>query len=174
MKYSVRITIAVFAMFVAVSGLALPMAAQSAELSPEKLEIIRTNCRAAQSSIQRTQKSDIVTRTNRGRSYEYILQLMASLNSRIALNKLNQPRMVAVTSELQTKFNQFYGHYTEYEAGVDQILRQRCNENPAEFYKSLQELRVKRAQLTQDITEMRQLIDEYDQLVLQLHATVPN
>lgn len=165
MKYLPRIIIGVFATVAVTSGIALSAAAQNPELTPEKLEQIRNNCGAAQSAIQRIQKSDIVTRSNRGRSYEYILQLMASLNSRIALNKLSQTRMVEITSELHAKYRSFYGHYTEYEAVIDQILRLQCTERPQEFYDTLQTLRAQRTRLADDVSQMRQLIDEYEQLV---------
>lgn len=165
MKYANRFTISLFVLLTAFSSLALPVAAQKAELSPEMVEAIKDHCASAQSAVQRTQKSDLVTRTNRGRSYEYLLSLMASLNSRIALNKLSQPRMVEVTSLLQSNFESFHNDYTSYTASVDQLLRIDCEKEPENFYKALEDVREKRASLASGTVEMRKLIDEYSQLV---------
>lgn len=171
MKYLNRFAATALMMLLVTSITVFPAFAQyQPELEPEKVEAIRNNCLSAQSAIQRTQMSDIVTRTNKGRSYEYILRLMASLNSRIALNKLSESRMSEVTSELQNKFNQFYGHYTEYETSIDRALRINCVEQPEAFYGALEIVRANRATLTNDKREMRQLIDEYDQLVTDLRV----
>lgn len=172
MKYNNRLIIGFFAFFIVASGVVLPVAAQSPELSPEKIEQIRNNCEAAQSAIQRTQRSDIVSRTNKGRSYEYILRLMASLNSRIALSKMSQPRMVEVTSTLQAQFEGFYQHYTSYENSVNETLGINCREKPTEFYESLQTLRENRARIARDVQEMQVLIEEYNQLVAELEESL--
>lgn len=169
MKHANRLTISFFLLLAAFGSLALPVAAQSSEeISQEKIEAIKDHCVSAQSAVQRTQKSDLVTRTNRGRSYEYLLSLMASLNSRIALNKLSQPRMVEVASLLQSNFESFHSDYTSYTISVDQLLRINCENEPEKFYKALEEVREKRAALATGTVEMRKLIDEYSKLVTAL------
>lgn len=170
MKRRVYITLPIAALGSAILLTGLPGLAQTAEIPPEKLELIGDNCEAAQSSIQRTQKSDIVSRTNKGRIYEYILRLMAALNSRIALNKLSQPRMVEVTGELQKSFTAFYRDYTDYETQIDYLLNIPCREKPTEFYSGLEQLRALRAKLTLDVQAMNALIEEYEKLVTQLNA----
>ncbi len=176
MKYLKLSAIAILISLVIFDTLAPPLSAQSSneqsELTPEKVQYIKDNCVSAQTALQRIQRADLVTRTNRGRSYEYILRLTASLNSRIAFNNLNQPRMVAAASEAKSQFILFYGHYTDYEASINKTLRIKCSEQPENYYNSLTDVRQKRALLTADIEALRTLIDEYDKLVNDLATTV--
>ncbi len=177
MKQTTRYVIAFCVAVMISSGFVmLPARAQTNEepITPEKIELIKTHCESAQTSIQRLQRSDIVTRTNRGRGYENTLRLMAALNSRMALNSLSQPRMTELTSQLQTTFNQFYGHYTEYETNLERSLRINCKDQPVAFYQQLSKVRQLRAQLKKDVDEMGQYIVQYDQLVAELQASRSN
>lgn len=167
-----RFIIFVFSLFVLASTLVLPVAAQTDELSQKKIDAIQDHCVSAQTAIQRTRESDLVVRSNQGRSYEYILSLMASLNSRIALNKLAQPRMTEITSELQSRFEQYHDHYTGYTVAVDEALAIGCQREPAKFYQALTTIREQRSRLAEDTATMRELIDEYAGQVQQLREEI--
>jgi hypothetical protein len=172
MKHLNRYLIATLAVLTAVSAVTLPAAAQTTDLPPERIEAIQGHCKSAQSTIQRTQKSDLVSRINQGQSYEYLLSLMASLNSRIALNKLSQSRMSEVASEMQNMFAAFDNHYTQYKASVDRALNIACAKEPAKFYELLTDVRENRNLLSDDTIAMQQLITEYGQQVAALEKEI--
>ncbi|RWZ79595.1 MAG: hypothetical protein EOT04_00920 [Candidatus Chaera renei] len=151
-----------------------PLLAQSAgstaSLTEQKIATIRQNCVDAQSNLQRIQRSDVVARTNRGRSYEETLRLMAAFNGRLAYNKINEPRLNEIATELQKSFTTFYGNYTDYENTLEQVIKINCSEQPVSFYQQLVQARDKRKQLKNDVDAMQRLIDEYAARVATLKA----
>lgn len=132
-----------------------------AGLTEQKIATIRQNCVDAQSNLQRIQRSDVVSRTNRGRSYEETLRLMAAFNGRLAYNKINEPRLNEIATELQKNFTVFYGDYTNYENTLEQVIRVNCVDQPVSFYQLLVQARGQRLQLKNDVDAMQRLIDEY-------------
>lgn len=141
-------------------------------LTEQKIAAIRVNCNEAQSILQRVQRNDIVTRTHRGRRYETVLSLMASFNSRAALNQINEPRLVQATAQLQTAFMQFYDHYTKHQDDLEAVLEVDCVAQPEVFYQNLVTARESRAILSTDVTEMSVLIDEYANVVREIGTTL--
>jgi hypothetical protein len=108
--------------------LASPMVNAEAEpLTDRQIDVIRANCLNAQSTIQQLQRSEAATRVNRGRSYESISKLMAALNSRVALKKLNAPGLNSSTAEMEKRFNAFKDDYSAYEDGLNTIFKLKLN-----------------------------------------------
>lgn len=140
----------------------------ASSLTEEKVQLIRQNCISAQVALQRFQRSDLVARTNRGRSYESLLELMAALNSRLALHKRNEPRMIEIANELQNNFSAFSKTYTEYEEDMKNAIRTKCVDQPVTFYQHVVDARVERGKLKSRIDIMQQLITEYQQEYLSL------
>ena len=68
--------------------------------SSTQLALIRANCVSVRSSLQRLHANDALTRVNLAREYETISdKLMAPMNSRIALNKLDGVAAAKTTVE---------------------------------------------------------------------------
>lgn len=171
-----KITLLGLASLLVATTLFSPVNAQEATeniLTEQKVSIIRANCQAAQGILQRVQRNDIVTRTNRGRSYEATLTLMAAFNSRAALNKINEPRLVQATAQLQSKFVEFYDHYTKHQNDLKAVLAIKCKEKPEEFYQLLTTARSSRIRLKSDVDQMSVLIKDYGQIVRELTKTAP-
>lgn len=141
-------------------------------LSQEQLTAIKANCIDAQSQLQRVQRSDTVARTNRGRGYDATLRLMAALNSRVTLNKLNLPKLVENTTALQTKFNQLYNDFTKYNNSMSNTISIKCQNQPAVFYATLTQTHGLRVQLAGDIRDMDKIVDDYGTAVNELKDIV--
>ncbi|HEX4662248.1 MAG TPA: hypothetical protein VH144_01405 [Candidatus Saccharimonadales bacterium] len=141
-------------------------------LSQDQLDTIRTNCTEAEGQLQRVQRADAVSRTNRGRAYDATLQLMAAFNSRVAINKVSAPKLAENTTALQAKFEQFYNDFTRYDSSMTSTTRVKCQDQPAVFYATLTQTRGLRVQLANDIRDMDKLIDEYTAAVAELKTTV--
>ncbi len=150
--------------------------ADSADQQPtaSQLGAIAGSCKSAQQQIKRVELQDSITRTNRGRAYQgNILQLMASFNSRVALNKRNASKLTEITNTLQTKFSVFYDNFTKYDAKLVELVNLAdCQKQPAVFYAALTQTRGMRQQLAGDTKEMDQLIAEYLVQVEVLHTSL--
>ncbi len=144
--------------------------AESVPLTDEHIASIRVSCTDAKQGILQVQRTEAVTRVNRGREYEDVLKLLAAFNSRVVLNKLDAPLLTSTTSKMQTKFADFQRHYLDYANRIDDTLEINCKDAPVSFYDSLTAAREVRAQVAGDIREMRQLMDQYQQGLNEMKA----
>lgn len=152
--------LSLFACLLAV--LASPMVSAEAEpLTDRQIDIIRANCLSAQSTMQQLQRSEAATRVNRGRGYESISKLMAALNSRVALKKLNAPGLNSSTAEMQKRFNSFKDDYSTYEDSLNTLVKMPCSEQPVTFYDTLTNVRQLRARVADDIDGINEMLDNY-------------
>jgi hypothetical protein len=146
--------------------------AASQPLTDEQISAIRIGCNDALRSVAQVQKTEAGARVNRGREYETMLHLVASLNSRIALNKLDAPIMTSSAAKLQTTFTQFQQHYIDYANKMDATIAINCNDAPVSFYDSLNEARGARAIVANDVKQMDTLFDDYQKGLDSLKLTI--
>lgn len=147
--------------------------AETATLNDTQIEIIRQNCIAAQSNMQRLELNEAVTRRNRGVSYESTLKLMAALNSRIAFNKLSAPTLASLTADIEKKRAEFVENYKNYNNSYTVTMRlPNCKEQPVTFYDYLTQTRELRTKLSTSIDEIDHMLDSYQQALNQLKTSV--
>jgi hypothetical protein len=164
-----------FLLIFATLGLSQAVFAQTdQQLTASQEAAVTRSCKSAQQQIKRVQQQDTITRTNRGRAYQgTILELMASLNSRVVLNKGDASKLIEVTNTLQSRFAEFYNDFTKYDAKMgDLITFTDCQSQPAVFYASLTQARGMRLQLADDTKAMDQLISDYAGQVDTLQANL--
>lgn len=153
--------------------LASPMvSAEAAPLTDHQIDVIRANCLSAQSTVQQLQRSEAATRVNRGRGYESISKLMAALNSRVALKKLNAPGLNSATAEMEKRFTSFKDDYSAYEDSLNAILKLPCSEQPVTFYDTLTNARQLRTKVAADIDGINEMLDAYQAGVDNLRSSL--
>lgn len=157
---STIVTLCVGALFL---GVAVSQAAYAqSSLSEEHLYRIRQNCVTAQTTLNQLHVSDAGLRNNRGTLYENIsTKLMAPLNSRIALSRLEGLKLAATTLEYDRQLAVFRESYRQYEMSMSRTLKVNCTEQPAEFYENVVATREKRAKLHEDNQTLITLLQTY-------------
>ena len=149
------------------------VSAETETLTDKQIEVIRQNCVTAQSSMQRLELNEAVTRRNRGVSYESTLKLMAALNSRIAFNKLYAPSLTSLTAEVEKKRAQFVDDYKNYNNTYNVAMKlPNCKEQPVTFYDYLTQTRELRTKLSTTINDIDHLLDSYQQSLNDLKTSV--
>lgn len=147
--------------------------AEADPLSDARIELIRENCVAAQSSMQRLELNEAVMRRNRGVGYESALKLMAALNSRIVFNKMTAPELAALTQQVAVKRNEFTQNYIAYNNSYHTTMRlPNCREQPVTFYDYLTQTRELRAKLSVTIDDIDKLLDDYQLQFNNLKQTI--
>lgn len=146
--------------------LATALAAQSVNaqtsLPESQVENIRQNCVTAQTTLSQLHVSDALLRVNRGTLYENIsTKLMAQLNSRIALNRLEGIRMSSITLEYDRQREIFRTSYIRYEESMSNTLKINCAEKPVEFYESVELTRQQRNALHESTLAITALLSDY-------------
>ncbi len=144
-------------------------------LTDQYIASIKAGCTDALRGILRVQKSEAVTRVNRGHEYEALLKLVAAFNSRIVINNRDAPALTSTAAKLPAKFSAFQQHYLDYADKVDDTLEVNCKDAPVTFYDKLTLMREARAKVAADIRDMNVLLDEYqnglNELKLRLAST---
>lgn len=165
-----------FSLFVAVflSLVASPLvrAETTQPLTDQHIAAIREGCSSALRGILQVQKSEAVTRVNRGREYESTLQLMVALNTRIVANKLDAPTLTSAAAQLQKKFSDFQASYLTYADRMDATLEVNCKQAPVTFYDNLGMARDARAKVAEDIRQIETILDDYQNGLDELQRTV--
>jgi len=130
--------------------------------SSTQLALIRANCVSVRSSLQRLHVNDALARVNLGREYETISnKLMAPMNSRIALNKLDGVAAAKTTVEFDRELATFRSSYQRYEESVTKTIDIDCQERPVDFYQMIEYARMYRAEVRQTVMKMSELIKKY-------------
>ena len=158
-----RLFIALASLGMLLVAVAASQAAQAqAALSETHIERIRQNCVTAQTALSQIHASDALLRVNRGSLYENISdKLMAPLNSRIALSRLEGLRMASIALEYDRRLDAFRVNYKQYEETMSRTLKINCAEKPVEFYESVTQTRQERRRLHENTRTITALLLDY-------------
>jgi hypothetical protein len=136
--------------------------AQSASLTSEQIELIRNNCTSTKSTLSQLHASDALLRVNRGQIYESMAsKLMDPFNDRLSNNRLDSRATSAVTSSYRTALDTFRTDYRLYEEKLSSAIRIDCANNPTLFYTTIEQARVNRAKVHEDVVKLHRYIDDY-------------
>lgn len=136
--------------------------AQTVPMTDEHIQRIKDNCQAAEQTLAQIKISDTQLRVNRVQLYIWIsTKLMASMNSRIVLNKLDGARLVSITADHDRTKNMFVARFIQYDGQLASTIRMDCRAHPVEFYESVRRARELRQEVHQAAQMMTQYIQEY-------------
>lgn len=142
--------------------------AQTTPNSPP-LHLVRSQCQSIRSILQRIQHNDALLRVNAGQAYNTIsTNLIAKLNSRLALAQIDSSRMVVIARDYEEARKAFAQQYNEYESNLTALVRTDCTDKPGEFYAQLIKTRDARRQISESVTTMSKLAADYRVAVEQL------
>lgn len=133
-----------------------------APMTEAHISRIKNYCTEAQSTLTQLHATDALLRVNRGQIYELIsTKLMAPLNSRIALNRLDGAALVTVATNYEQQLTSFRTHYQQYEEAMSRTLKINCKNQPVAFYDSVSETRDKRKIVHDDTQTLQTTIQTY-------------
>lgn len=142
-------------------------------LNDETIATIRANCLTTQVTLNRIHESDALARVNLGQQYETIsTKLMAPLNSRVALNRLNGVALTQVTVEFNAKLDEFRSLYQQYEQTLLRAIQIKCTDQPVRFYDTLTLARTHRAAVREAVVSLGDLVTRYGEEVGTLRADI--
>ena len=131
-------------------------------LTERQLNLVRNNCATTKTVLERIRANDALVRINLGREYDAIsTKLMAPMNSRIALNKLNGIDLTKTTIDFDHQIGQFRNSYQRYEQIMSHIAQTDCQDKPADFYMDIERARYYRGDVRKAVVELEKLIKQY-------------
>lgn len=136
--------------------------AQSQPMSEAHIERIRANCVDVKATLSQLHASDALLRVNRGQLYESIsTKLMATLNSRVSLSRLDSTQLVTVSSSYERELAAFRVNYQVYEQQMSDLLKLDCTKQPVAFYDAVAIARDKRTEVHENVTAITKEIANY-------------
>lgn len=149
-------------------------AQQPLPMTNEHIQRIKDNCRAATQTLRQIRASDGLLRVNRGQLYDLIsTKLMAPMNSRLAINRLDASQLISVTASFDRTLNEFRSHYQTYGAQLLSTIQTDCQQKPVEFYEGVKKAREQRAKINELIKSLVHYIAQYDQKFNEFRANHP-
>lgn len=163
-----RSFIVIFSLVFAAIASGLVDSSQVRALSNQRLEIVKSNCKSSQVTLKQIQYSDTATRISRGRDYQQLIKLMATFNSRLALNKIDAGSTSTLTANMETQFDGFQQTFIKYGDQIASLINMNCQAKPADFYSQLEQLRNQRQSLAKEVDSISKLLDQYQKSVSQI------
>ena len=155
-----------------VAFIAVPTHAQETEMTDDHIAHIKSNCPTALSTLARIHANDAPVYINHNQTYFSISdKLMAKLNSRLTLNRYDATGLVKTASNYNVQLTKFRTAYKDYDDTMADLLRMDCRLQPVSFYDKVADARAKRQKVNDIVTQMKALIDQYDQEVTTFKTT---
>ena len=162
-----KVTFYLASFLIASSLLVTPRAveAQSVDATADS-EIIKTLDSSVRVAIKNIHTNDALTRVNVGQRYNSIsTKLMARLNGRLAINKLDSSKLVNITNEFESTRLKFNSNYNDYDTAMTDLQRANCSNNVADYYQKLTVAREARNKLSEDVKVLDELLVRYKEEV---------
>lgn len=129
---------------------------------PVQVRAIQAQCLSIRATISRIQHNDALLRVNVGQAYNTLSsQLMARLNSRLALEKIDSTHLVSIAQRFESERKQFATRYNNYETLLGGLAKSPCNEAPAQYYAQLVKAREARQDVGESVEVLHELIGQY-------------
>ena len=123
---------------------------------------LQASCDTILGVLRRLHTSDSLLRVNIGQTYNGIsVRLMARLNSRLALNRIDSTRFVEIAGQFDQQREDFSRFYSEYEAALSSLTKVDCKSRPTEFYAGLISARDARSRLATTVQSMNDSVSDY-------------
>ena len=147
---------------VAFAGSTVQAVGQDLLLTNDQVERIRNNCADTQISLTAVHNTDAAARVNLGEQFNAVSnRLMAPMNSRIALNKLNGVALATTTVAFNEELKNLSLVYIDYEKALSGVIAMKCYDQPIEFYDNLTLAMQKRAAVRSSVSKLTKLMEQY-------------
>ena len=144
-------------------------AVEHRELSDSEIGAISQNCASIKIHLQRVQKDDAKNRVNLGSQYETIAtNLMLNLNLRLVKNGIANPYLTEQQSTFASERTRFKDDFIGYSQEFETLLNMNCKDEPQKFYKQLEIVREKRADINSSMKRMKDIVSLHYQTIVEL------
>jgi hypothetical protein len=153
------------------ASIVLPFASVSAQQTPgmsdemtdTHIQRIQANCGDALRTIQQLHTNDAPLRVDRGQVFDSIsTKLMARLNGRLVLNKLDGSSLVKITAQYDKTLGDFRKNYKQYDDQMSIVLTINCTKQPVTFYDNVGKARDLRTKLHANVVSLNHLVGDYE------------
>lgn len=139
------------------------------ELSEEEVGIVSQNCSSIKVRLQRVQKDDARNRVFLGSQYETIAsKLMLNLNLRLVKNGMASASLAEQQTTFMSERDRFKNDFIGYSQEFENLLNMNCKDEPEKFYRQLELVRAKRADVDASMQRLKSIISLHYESVTDL------
>lgn len=146
----------------------IPAVAARAQTAPDVL--VRDRCTSVKLLLDQQRRRDIVTRINRGRAYQTIIDQMRALGDRVRNNQMNTQPFEQQQAALTAQFETFRSAFTAYDDALGVLLGMDCTDKPVEFLVQLAKVRQLRSDVGVQVNQVKTTLVRYREIVVNLQA----
>ncbi len=137
---------------------------ENATMTDAHIQRIVSNCSQANRTLTQLQANDALMRMNRGQLYDLIsTKLMARLNSRLSINRLDAAKLVSVTAAYDKALTLFRSRYEVYADQLASTIEIDCKKQPVAFYDAVTKSRELRGLVHASVLDLGRYIEQYGQ-----------
>ena len=136
--------------------------ADSSILDNDQIGAISQNCASIKQSLRALQRTDARTRSYLGSAYEKTLSdYITPMDLRLI--NVGQPNAALTTihSDIIAARQEFVHDYTVYSQKLEELITHDCQNDPQNFYHTLEDTRSKRATVEKSTDKIRRLLGEH-------------
>lgn len=148
-------------------------AVEHRELSESEIGAISQNCSSIKIHLQRIQKDDAKNRVNLGSQYETIAtNLMLNLNLRLVKNGIANAYLAEQQTTFASERTRFKDDFIGYSQEFENLLSINCKNEPIKFYRQLELVREKRADIKASMDRLNGILVVHRQTILDLKESL--
>lgn len=145
------------------------------ELTEEEIGAVSQNCSSIKVRLRRLQKDDTRNRIYLGSQYEFISsKLMLNLNLRLIKNGLADSGLAEQQASFSSERERFKNDFIGYSQEFENLLKLDCKSEPIKFYRKLEDVRAKRADIDASIYRLQETVTSHRQSVIDLRSSLDN
>lgn len=147
--------------------------ADSSILDNDQIGAISQNCASIKQSLRALQRTDARARSYLGSAYEKALSdFITPMDLRLI--NVGQPNATLTTihSDIITARQEFVHDYTVYSQKLEELITHDCQNDPQNFYHTLEDTRTKRATVEKSTEKIRRLLGDHLAAVKKLEANL--
>lgn len=152
-------------MMALIAALVIPTTAWAQAVLPSgntPVDMLQTRCNTILPTLRRLHTSDGLLRVNVSQSYNALsVHLMARLNSRLALHRIDSTQLVEIAQRFETSRQRFSQQYTTYDTAMSHLVKVSCASQPTEFYAALIIARDARHKVSTAVKQLHDDIQAY-------------
>jgi hypothetical protein len=167
------ITVSVMSAIILVFSSIPAFAVEHRDLSDSEIGAISQNCASIKIHLQRVQKDDAKNRVNLGSQYETIAtNLMLNLNLRLVKNGIANAYLAEQQTTFASERTRFKDDFIGYSQEFENLLNINCKEEPIKFYRQLELVREKRADIKASMDRLNGILVVHRQSILELKESL--
>lgn len=160
-------TIRRFVIFIALlATVLLPALAVHAQVSQETL--VSERCSSIKIALDQQRRRDLVTRVNRGRAYQSLIDQLQALTNRVRNNQMSTQPFEQQQTILKQEFDAFRAAYSAYDDSLRTLVNTDCTAKPADFLAQLAQARQFRAQVGNHEKIIADTLTRYREIIVNL------